>query len=80
MLSIEVDYDVVEKVIRAGLKETLEDLALDYAEAVATGRGKVFSTDGAEDAKKLKKMIKYLVRVHNWYTPQSEKLEIKDYV
>ena len=80
MLSIEVDYDVADKVVKQSLKETLECLSLDYAEAVATGRGKVFSTDATEDAKELKKMIKSLVRVYNWYTPQSENLEIKDYV
>ena len=80
MITIQVDYEVANNIIKKDLKEYLEDLSKDFGEAVITGRGKVFSTDANEDAKKLKKLMKAMVRVHNWYAPSGEQLKIDDYV
>ena len=77
---LDIDYEVMDQFVAQSIKDTLETLATDYAKAVETGKGWVFSTDGAEDAKQLKKMIKALVRVHNWYEEPNHRLEINDYV
>lgn len=77
---IEIDYDVMDKFIVQSLKETLETLSRDYTKVVESGKGYVFSTDGKEDAKQLKKTVKALVRAHNWYASLDDQLETKDYV
>lgn len=77
---IEIDYDVMDKFIVQSLKETLETLSSDYTKVMESGKGHVFSTDGTEDAKQLKKTVKALVRVLNWYSPLDSQLEVKDYV
>ena len=80
MLSINVDYEVVADIIKKDLKEALETLSSDFGKVVVSNKGHVFSTDAQEDAKQLKKLIKSVIRVHNWYAPFGEHLKVDDYV
>lgn len=80
MITVNLDYDTVAEVFKKDLKDQLETLSSDFGKVVISGKGHVFSTYAAEDAKQLKKLMKAMVRVHNWYAPFGEHLEIKDYV
>lgn len=80
MINVAVDYDVAHRIIMADLKDCLETLSSDFGKVVISGKGHVFSTDAAEDAKQLKKLMKAMIRVHNWYAPSGEHLKVEDYV
>lgn len=69
-LHIEADttyLDLVEQVVQKSLRETYE--MLDRPQTIP-----VFSCDHKEEAKKLKKFLKALRMVHNWYTVPKDHL------
>ena len=76
MISLEVDYEMADKIIRKCLKESIEDLAKYYKDE-APG---ILDNDPVKNAKELKKLIKGMVRTHNYYSELSDQLEINDYV
>lgn len=80
MINIEVDYEVANEIIKKDLKDALEYLSKDFGAVVVSNHGRVFSTDAFEDAKQIKKLMKAMVRVHNWYASSSEHLKIDDYI
>lgn len=80
MITIKVDYDVAHEIVKNDIKDCLETLSSDFGKVVVSGKGIVFCTDANEDAKQIKKLIKAMVRVHNWYEHSSKHLKIDDYV
>lgn len=80
MITVKLDYDTVAEVFKKDLKDQLETLSVDFGKVVISDQGFVFSTDASEDAKQLKKLMKAMIRVHNWYAPSGEHLKVDDYV
>ena len=69
-LHIESDttyLDLIEQVVQKSLRETYE--MLNRPQTIP-----VFSCDPKEEAKKLKKFLKALRMVHNWYTVPKDHL------
>jgi hypothetical protein len=66
-ITVEIDYDVADKIVVANLKAMLECLENDY-ELRKEGRGMaIFERDKDEDLKLLKKHIKSFETVLKYY-------------
>jgi hypothetical protein len=66
-VTIEVDSDQLNTIVRADLKLLLESLEDDLSRNEANKRGSIFSMDFEEDQKEIKKHIKAFKRVLKYY-------------
>lgn len=61
-------YDVSDQLVRANLKQTIEMLSVPNGTPV-------FSSNPKEEEKELKKLIKALKKVHNWYSLPEDQIK-----
>lgn len=75
MYTIEVNSDMVDTIVEQQLKDTLKTFEYDLECVKENRKGVIFSKDVFEDVEEIKKHIKAVKLLLNWYTLDNYDLE-----
>ncbi len=65
---MKINTDKADRLIAASLLDTYQDIAYMNTDTTVP----MYSQDAKENARKVRKLLKALRRVHNYYTPVSQ--------